>query len=302
MEIPNCRNCNSDKLNQFIRADFVFGGTEQHKFWECKECGLVYLYPIPSENEEANFYAKEFEKFMASRSGGDRDWTRPEAHIRTNQDHVERRWKYLGQYLSKGKNLLEIGCSSGFMLDAFKTEGLNVMGIEPSGTFSNFLESRGHIFYKSIEELLADNSKIQFDIIVHFFVLEHIRDTKDFIEKQLKLLKTDGIIIAEVPCVNDPLTSIYNIAAFEKFYWSIAHHYYFNPQSLSYVLDQIDCKYQYIPEQRYDLSNHITWMLDGRPGGQGRYNNVFSKSLIDLYKEDLKKKWLCDTIIIIIQK
>ena len=64
MNIPKCRNCNAVKEKQFIRADFVFGGKKEHKFWECKNCGLVYLYPIPSQEEEADFYAEEFEKFI----------------------------------------------------------------------------------------------------------------------------------------------------------------------------------------------------------------------------------------------
>jgi len=118
----------------------------------------------------------------------------------------------------------------------------------------------------------------------------------------LNLLKEDGIIIAEVPCVNDPLTSIYNIPEFEKFYWSIAHHYYFSPKSISYILNQIDCKYKLVPEQRYDLSNHIFWMQYGKPGGQGKYNHIFSKETIDYYKKDLKNNWNCDTFFLYIWK
>jgi len=174
------------------------------------------------------------------------------------------------------------------MLDAFRDFGMNSFGIEPSGGFTDFLKKRGHNIYPNIETLKMENPSIKFDFIVHFFVLEHIRDTKEFFIEQLNLLKDDGIIIAEVPSVNDSLTSLYDIPSFEKFYWSIAHHYYFSTKSISYILNQIECKYNIVAEQRYDLSNHLFWMQYGKPGGQNHYSNVFSKDTIESYMNDLK--------------
>lgn len=301
--VPNeCRNCKAEKGKQIIHAEFVFGGRENHNFWECNECGLVYLYPIPTEEEEQIFYAKEFEKFMGKRSGSDRDWSGPEAHIKTNQDNVKRRMKFLDDHIQHGNNILEIGCSSGFMLEAFIKAGLNPIGIEPSGGFEQYLEDKGYTCFKSIDEMTRTIPNVKFDLIVHFFVLEHIRNTQKFIEQQLSLLNPGGIIIAEVPCINDPLTSVYNIPAFERFYWSIAHHYYYNPKSLSYVLDKIGCNYKFVPEQRYDLSNHLVWMQEGRPGGQGKYSHWFSKETLESYSNDLKASWQCDTFFLFINK
>ena len=301
-KVSCCRFCRSSSKYQTVRANSVYGGKKEHKFYHCSKCDLVYLWPILSEEEEKKFYANEFEKFMEKRSGQDRDWSRPENHIRSNQDNVRRRMKFLEGYLVPGKSILEIGCSSGFMMDAFKKAGLSVSGIEPSGGFSNFLNERGHEFYYSLDELKRKKSDKTFDIIVHFFVLEHIRDTTSFIKEQLDLLKSDGIIIAEVPCVNDPLTSLYDIPAFEKFYWSIAHHYYFSPKSISNVLDKIKCKYELLPRQRYDLSNHLVWMQEGVPGGQGKYNHVFSEKTFNSYRQDLIDRWICDTFFLYIWK
>ncbi len=64
----------------------------------------------------------------------------------------------------------------------------------------------------------------------------------------------------------------------------------------------MNLKYELIPEQRYDLYNHITCMTDGVPGGQNRFNNVFSNELLEKYKQDLKDHWLCDTIFLKIYK
>jgi len=192
--------------------------------------------------------------------------------------------------------------SSGFMLDAFRGRGMDCVGIEPSQVFLEFLKQRGHIAFSSLAQLKQNMPGKKFDLIVHFFVLEHIRDTRGFIQEQLDMLKSDGKIISEVPCVNDPLTSIYTIPAFEKFYWSIAHHYYFSPESLSVILDGLNCSYEFIPEQRYDISNHLVWLMGGKPGGQGRFNHIFSEGTVKGYAEDLKKSWNCDTFFLYITK
>lgn len=299
--VPNCRLCQASPDQQRVRADTVYGGEDFHKFWQCDRCDAVYLFPVPSEKEEARFYREEFEKFMSGRSGEDRDWSNAEAHIKSNQDHVARRWKFLLPYIKPEMDILEIGCSSGFMLNAFREENLKCVGVEPSGQFIKFLHSNGYEAYQKLEELKKSQTG-PFDLVVHFFVLEHIRNPFLFFEETFAFLKPGGKIIAEIPCVNDPLTSVYNIPAFERFYWSVAHHFYYSPKSLQYVLDKLGLEYEMIPEQRYDLSNHVTWMMEGKPGGQGKYSHVFSSELIEKYKDDLKSNWICDTIFLSISK
>lgn len=185
------------------------------------------------------------------------------------------------------------------MLDKFQKEGCNVCGIEPSNEFLEFIHNKNLEAYETLEEI---SKKRKFDLICHFFVFEHIQNPFDFINKQLKLLNDGGVIIAEIPSATDALTNLYKIEAFEKFYWSIAHYFYYTPKSLKYILNKMKLKYELIPEQRYDISNHITWMIEGKPGGQNRFNDVFSKSLIEQYKNDLIQNWYCDTIFLKIYK
>lgn len=300
MDIPACRFCGAGAESQSIKGPYVFGGTDQHKFWHCSRCDMVYLYPVPSVAQESEFYRKEFEKFMADRSGN-RAWKRPEEHVASNQDHVVRRRKYLAPYLRPGLNLLEIGCSSGFMMNAFRDAGLSSYGVEPSCVFLDFLKRQGHIAFESLGQLKAAYPGQRYDLIVHFFVLEHIRDPVGFLREQLAMLAPGGRIIFEVPCVTDPLVSLYAVPVFERFYWSIAHHWYFSPTSIGHVAERLGHGVRLIPDQRYDLSNHIQWLREGKPGGQGMYSHVFSDKLIEQYKADLKAKWVCDTLVGIIE-
>lgn len=299
--MPKCRICQAEEKLQFIRANHVFGGDERYKFWQCEICDAIYMYPKLTHEEEKHFYKKEFEKFMSQRVGDHRDWSNAVNHVKTNQDQVKRRWEFVEPHLKEGKKMLEIGCSSGFMLDAFHQAGLLCTGVEPSGEFLEFLHNNGHNAYESLEELTINETQ-KYDLITHFFVFEHIADPFEFLRQTYTLLNDGGVIIAEIPSATDPLTSLYTIEAFEKFYWSIAHHYYYTPKSLQYILNTLGYTYELIPEQRYDLSNHMTWMMDGKPGGQNRYNQIFSQQTLDSYKEDLKREWLCDTMILKIYK
>ena len=60
--------------------------------------------------------------------------------------------------------------------------------------------------------------------------------------------------------------------------------------------------FEIFPLQRYDLSNHMYWMITGKPGGQGHFNAVFSPALLAEYEKNLKARFLCDTIYAIAKK
>jgi len=239
---------------------------------------------------------------MSSRSGSERDWSNAQKHIDSNQDNVTRRWNFMKDYSKKGMDILEIGCSTGFMLDHFTKEGLSVTGIELSDEFVPFLRKRGYEIYNSLDRLSKEKPNKKFDIITNYFVFEHIRNPFDFLKVSYELLRDGGWIIMEVPSATDPLTSLYNIPAFEEFYWSIAHHYYYRPKTIRFILDKLGYDYKITPEQRYDLSNHIRWMTTGKPGGQSSFNHVFSRELSHKYMEDLKSNWKCDTMFVYIHK
>ncbi len=298
-----CRLCKTNLGRLEIVGDFVYGGTKLQKFYRCLKCDIAFLFPAMSQTEERNFYAKGFEKFMEKRAGKDFDWSGPQAHLKSNEKQYKRRLRFFSDLLSPGKRVLEIGCSSGFMLLPLKKKGLEVVGIEPSRVFTNFLKENKIKVFDSLETLKnSQYQSIKFDLVLHFFVLEHIAEPVGFLRQAFKLLAPGGTMIFEVPSRSDPLLSIYNIPAFNRFYWSVAHNYYFNKKSLEYVLKEVADDFQIIPEQRYDLSNHITWAIKGKPGGQGKYSPFFTEKLERTYLESMKKTGYCDTLIARIYK
>ena len=301
MITPNCRFCDAVPSLQSIKGRFVYGGTSEQHFWKWDACKMIYLFPPLPEEEESVFYKKEFEKYMEKRTGQDKDWSSPEKHFLSNQREVRRRMPFLESYLTEVQKILEIGCSSGFMLSALKDKGMDVYGLDPSEGFIEYVRSKGIQVKKTLEELKEDHD-IDFDLILHYYVLEHIRNPLGFIRQYMELLNDTGKMIFEVPCATDPLVELYKVPAFDRFYWSVAHHWYFNRESLAELLKKTDYSFELFPDQRYDISNHMTWMQEGKPGGLSRYGHIFGSELDRLYKEKLKENWLCDTIIAVVKK
>ena len=302
MALPeNCPLCLAGLERQSVVTSHVYGGGGQgHAFFHCNACDVRYQYPGLIPEEEARFYAAEFEGFMVGRAGNKGGWDKAEDHVRANEHTRMRRMKYLQQILNKNASLLEVGCSSGFMLLPFAKAGHDCVGIEPSGVFGEFVKDRGLPVYESLDQLLRLDPSRKFDVVLHFFVMEHIAQPRAFLEAQLALLKPGGKIVFEIPNAADPLYSVYDIPAFEHFYWSVAHPWYFSEPSLHYLLDQLGRPYEILRDQRYDLSNHMVWARDGRPGGMGRFTEALGVELEEGYKQALIRNGKCDTLIGII--
>lgn len=300
MKKIKCLICNN-KIEKIL-ANFVYGGKENQKFFECIDCKIAILNPTLTKNEEKYFYQKEFENFMDKRVGSNSSiWKKEDRIAEKNKENIQRRKKFLKKYLKKNSNILEVGCSSGFMLDELRTVGRKCYGIEPSNLFKKILKRKGYKIFDNINKI--KENKIDIDLIIHFFVFEHIVNPYKFLEEQLDLLKKNGKIIFEIPCYLDPLTTVYKNKAFEKFYWSVAHPYYYSPSSISKLIEKVDMniKYKIYKDQRYDLSNHLYWLLKGKPGGQNFYK-FLSKKTINSYKNDLMKNNYFDTMFVVISK
>lgn len=299
MALPlHCPLCAADAARQSVITRHVYGDKEATRaFFHCGSCDVRYLHPGLTPQEEQHFYASEFAAFMAARAGAAAGWDKAEEHIRANEPNRLRRMAYLAPYLHHPVRLLEIGCSSGFMLFPLLAAGHACVGVEPSGAFGDYLRGRGLTVYSSLERLREGSGSQQFDLIMHFFVLEHIREPRLFLEQQLALLGPGGTLVFEVPNAADPLYSVYDIPAFERFYWSIAHPWYFSEASLRYLLEQLRRPYEIRLDQRYDLSNHIVWARDGRPGGMGRFTASLGREIEDNYRQGLIRAGRCDTLV-----
>ncbi|MBI5032979.1 MAG: class I SAM-dependent methyltransferase [Chloroflexi bacterium] len=284
---PRCRICGSTEYDLVSRQ---VAQAPEATIYRCRNCQIVYVFPIMTEEEETTFYRDEFEKYMLKRSGA--GWKSPETHFRSYQAEGERRLSLVRPYLHADDALLEVGSSTGYFLDDLRGYVRSVTGVEPSEAYRTFANERG------IETLatLDDWGARTFDVIALYYVLEHLRDPIGYLASIHGRLKANGRLLIEVPNVEEVLLTRYHIPSFGPFYWQKAHYHNFSPRTLTDVLARAGFQTQLIPTQRYDLSNHMVWMMEGKPGGMGRFANLFTPELETAYSEALKKQWLCDTV------
>lgn len=294
-----CLLCGAPAEQQSVRAPTVYGGEPHQAFWQCAACDAIYLYPPTSEKDDLAFYEADFDKWMEARSG-DESWTDPAVQFeRMQARELPLRLPWLERYARAGMRVVDIGSSSGFTLAPLQEMGCEVVGVEVSTEYAEYARSRGIRTYDSLDELRAAG-EAPFDLVLHYYVLEHVTRPLDFLREALSLRSDSGRMIFEVPNGNDPLTSLYKVPQFEEFYWWRAHHWYFTPTSLSWVLDRLGRPYELHPAQRYDLSNHLVWALTGKPGGMGRFDHVFSEETKRSYAEDLKRTEHHDHIVAVV--
>ena len=281
----------------------VYGSESERAFFRCGVCDVCYLFPGLTAQEEKKFYAAEFSKFMTSRAGSAAGWEQPEAHVRSNEWMLQRRMQYLRPRLPASGRVLEVGCASGFMLYPLAEEGYECVGAEPSGVFGDYVRSRGVPCFDSVEVVASDPAyKDGFDVIMHAYVLEHMSDPYGFLKGQVDLLRGGGVLIFEIPNSAEALITMYDILEFERFYWHVGHHWYFSEDALSHLLERFGLPSEILLDQRYDLSNHMIWARDGKPGGMGRFTEVLGQELEDAYRQALIRARRCDTLIGVLRK
>lgn len=100
-----------------------------------------------------------------------------------------------------GRRILEIGCFTGFFMDALRRKGADVTGVEVNGraaeTGMTIYGLQGRIF-PALEKLPATS---QFDDILMIDVLEHIELPETFLGELLPLLAPGGSIVISSPTV-----------------------------------------------------------------------------------------------------
>jgi SAM-dependent methyltransferase len=200
---------------------------------------------------------------------------------------------WVADSIGSGDTCLEIGCASGYFLATIRGDVQTIAGVETHRLLREFCESRGIPIHETLQEI-GDGA---FSRIFAFFVLEHLGDPLGFLAEVKRILVPGGKIFIVVPNVEDALLSLYDVPAFRSFYFTPAHQFYYSRLTLASLFHKAGLPHhEILPKQRYDLSNHIHWMTNGRPGGVGKYNHVFTPELLSRYAGVLEDHFLCDTL------
>jgi 2-polyprenyl-3-methyl-5-hydroxy-6-metoxy-1,4-benzoquinol methylase len=234
----------------------------------------VFYRDTYRENYNEDIPKKEFELNL------------PEARERLN------RIVSMGPVRLKNSDVLEVGCSYGSFMFCAKPYVKSIRGVEPSSKCREFAKKKRLRVCESLKEVPEDSV----DIVCSFHVLEHVPDPIQHMIDIRTKIKKNGYAIIEVPNINDILVSTYKIPAHLNFYFEAAHQFCFSEYTLSRVLKKAGFNVKIFPLQRYDISNHVYWMLYQKPGGKGKFEHIFGDQLNQEYVKCLEERNMTDTL------
>ena len=101
----------------------------------------------------------------------------------------------------KPKNVLEIACNSGLLLEMFQQRGIESYGVDPAKNIRELSEKRNlNVFVDYWDKRFSEELKLQvgkLDLILAFHVLPHVQDPNDFIESCINVLSDTGTIFIQ---------------------------------------------------------------------------------------------------------
>jgi 2-polyprenyl-3-methyl-5-hydroxy-6-metoxy-1,4-benzoquinol methylase len=232
-----CPVCSHDGFHSFTAKKF--------RFSKCKDknCGHVYVDPMPTEGELELFYAKNNSGLENSDS-----WTMVKDY-EFNPEAVQKfyegnRIKFLRRkrYLNSETAVLDVGCSTGMFLRVLKDQGYNnLVGVDVS---AEQVEHCREVNMIPAFRYFGDiPSNLEFDLVSLYAVLEHVANPLDILEQSAKHLKKDGKLIVDVP----NFRSIYRFVSRNRWLWLIPpiHLQYFSPRSMKMLAEKAGLNINY---------------------------------------------------------
>ncbi len=160
--------------------------------------------------------------------------------LRTQRRHDARAAKLFGMVKAlirpesgTGARLLDIGCSSGALLQSAMTHGFDAEGVEPAAQAAEFAKSTGlKVFHGYLEEARFPASS--FDAVTLMEVIEHLPDPSALLREVWRVLKPNGVLV--VGTGNGASWTVRLVGA-RWGYFQVAEHgghiSFFNPLSLA---------------------------------------------------------------------
>lgn len=186
-----CPLCKSQKINivqkvkrkdlvnlnkKLTKEDFSYLIHSDLSFCECLECNLKYFEPFITGDEKFYNLLQNFEWYYFD---------------------VKNEFDVAKKYIKPSDKVLEVGSGKGNFAKYLNLK--NYVGLDFSVKAKQMALQNGILVENQSIEEYSKLHQEQFDCVVSFQVLEHVKNPKEFIEAKLEALKKGGKLIIAVP-------------------------------------------------------------------------------------------------------
>jgi SAM-dependent methyltransferase len=247
----NCPTCGSADAKHELDKDHL-------TLVRCTSCDLVYTNPTFDEAHYRNVYASEEYQDIVRSLGIESHEYRVQ---RFGEERVRLMTPYLPPHASaanggsrQAPRYLDVGCSTGFVVEAARSAGWDAIGIDLNPSALEFGRGRGlDLREAALEE--AGFATASFDAISLFDVLEHLLDPARTLRACARLLRGGGIVFLYVP--NYDSASRLLMGKDAHFIWPTHHLNYYTPATISDLIAREGLETVYLATEGLDLVDYL---------------------------------------------
>ena len=194
--------CPIDRSSVFDPTPFYYvWNNKRFQLVKCRGCGLISLDPKPTDEELKLLYSEDY--FDHGAHGLDH-YQKTYEEMKDAVPIEERTQKIKDTILKEkpdAKSLFEIGAAMGYYLDAVRSLGLQVSGLEISAAANKRAKEKfGFDLYGGdFEKIDLSNEYGKWDVVYGGDVFEHFSNPEIVVQKIFDLLKPKGIAYIVVP-------------------------------------------------------------------------------------------------------
>ena len=185
MRDVRCLNCHSEDCHELLKVSDV--NDNLHTYFKCENCSLVYLRPLPSEEEMNKIYAQDYygegenEKFKAF------------FVVKLINTFARCRARRFASHLNKGARIMDVGCGNGRLLEHLHSLNRNFelhgIEIQPMAVLRASRRLKGRAWIHTVNGLEQFFGKNAFDAISYVHVFEHLPDPAKTMDELIKRTK-----------------------------------------------------------------------------------------------------------------
>jgi 2-polyprenyl-3-methyl-5-hydroxy-6-metoxy-1,4-benzoquinol methylase len=217
----------------------------------CRACDLVYVNPTFDEAHYQSVYASQaYQDIVRDLGINSHDYR----VSRFGTERVGVMSEFLQVAAGRAPRFLDVGCSTGFVVEAARTQGWEAIGIDLNPSAIEYGRSRG-LDLRTVSLESAGFDRGTFDAVALFDVLEHLLDPGRTLRASIDLLAPGGILFLYVP--NYDSASRLLMGANAHFIWPTHHLNYYTPSTIRDLM----LRHRLVPElivtEGLDLQDYL---------------------------------------------
>jgi len=200
IERPSCTICRTIDAKPYPQGSFHLNLAPPLGVMRCQRCGLSFLSPRPDASLRSALFAGEIPEVLKPYGAQVAHYS---AVTETRADVFRERLRVLSDLATRSiagrrPKLLDVGASSGVLVQQARARGWDAEGIEPSVEGRREARNRQIELLDSAAESLPF-SAATFDVVHAHHVFEHLADPLRAAGEARRVLRPGGLLFVEVP-------------------------------------------------------------------------------------------------------